>query len=836
MTRRIAVTAALFLVTAVAGSSQQAPPPQTPTFKSQVEYVEVDALVTDAQGRFVRDLTREDFQVFEDGRPQTISTFALVDLPIERGERPLFAEAPIEPDIQTNERPFDGRVYVVILDDLHTETLRSQQVKIAMHQFIERNLGANDLMAIVHTGGRTDAAQEFTSNKRLLLAAVDKFMGRKLPSATIARNEQYFRQLGAGIADPRIPDPYDTERAYNARATMRSLREIAEWLSGLRGRRKAVIYVSEGIDYDVTDVIRQNDAPGSASASALIADIRDTINAAARSNVSIYAIDPRGLTQLADVSIGVSGFADAQGGAGSADPATPSPNAAGIGASGLRNELFLSQMNLRALAEETNGYAAVNSNDFTGAFDRIVRDNSSYYVLAYYPPSNRRDGRFHRIQVRVSRPGLTVRARRGYVAPRGNSAAKPSPAAGASAAVVEALNSPIQVSGLAMRVFAAPFKGVAPHASVLFGVEMSGRDLSLETGAKIEIAYFAVDVQGKTQGGRTDTITLNLRPESRTRVEQNGLRFLNRLDLPPGRYTFRVAARDVTGGAVGSVSHDLEVPDFAKAAFSMSGVALTSMAGSALATARSDEQMREVLPAPPAALRTFPQNDELALFAEVYDRSGDQPHAVDISAIVRSAQGTVVFKHEEERRSAELQGASGGYGFQARVPLTDFAPGLYVLTVEARSRLGDHPSAVRQVPFRVIAADRGTQGAPAPAQGASMRQLDRGTHSNIERPRQAVARTAAEWTALWKQHAPERPQPPVDFAREMVAGVFFGTQNSGGYATEIVGTATAGGGLVVRYRETRPAPDAIAVQILTSPFHLVALPRVDGDVRFERVP
>ena len=75
-------------------------------------------------------------------------------------------------------------------------------------------------------------------------------------------------------------------------------------------------------------------------------------------------------------------------------------------------------MNLRALAEETNGYAAVNSNDFTGAFDRIVRDNSSYYVLAYYPAQNRRDGKFHQIQVRVSRPGVTVRARRGYIAPR----------------------------------------------------------------------------------------------------------------------------------------------------------------------------------------------------------------------------------------------------------------------------------------------------------------------------------------------------------------------------------------------------------------------------------
>ncbi len=760
-------------------------------------------------------------------------------------ERPLFAEAPVEPDVRSNERQFDGRVYVVILDDLHTDAHRTTNVKMAMRQFIERNLGANDLMAVVHTGGRTDAAQEFTSSKRLLLASVDKFMGRKLVSATIARNDQYFRQLGAAPAGSRIADPDEQERAFNAQSTMRSLKEISEWLSGLRGRRKTIIYVSEGIDYDITDVIRQYDAPSN-SASALIDDIRQTINAAARSNVAIYAIDPRGLTTLGDLSIGVAGFADSQ----PVNPDAPGPNATGIGLSGLRNELFLSQMNLRALAEETNGYAAVNSNDFTSAFDRIVRDNSSYYVLAYYPAQNRRDGKFHRIQVRVSRPGVTVRARRGYIAPRVRSvSARATPGASASAAVTEAINSPIAVSGISMRVFAAPFKGTAPNASVLFGVEMSGRDLSLDNGAKIEVAYFAVDASGKTRGGRSDTITLNLRPESRARVEENGLRFLNRLDVPPGRYTLRVAVRDVTGGNVGSLSYDLEVPDFSKSALSMSGLALTSMSGSALMTARLDEQTRSLLPAPATALRTFPQNDELALLAEVYERAGTQPHAVDIISIVRSDEGTVVFKHEEERQSSELQGASGGYGYQARIPLTDLPPGLYVLTLEARSRLGDHPAASRQVPFRITApqpAAQGSQGAAgAPgsqgAQGAqsgagAMRVLDRGAQSGIEEARQVVVRTAAEWNALWTQHAPQRPAPAVDFGREVVAAVFLGSRPSGGFAVQIVGAAPQAGTLVVQYRETKPGADAIAAQVITSPFQLVALPKADGDVKFEKVP
>src|SRR5207253_2724807 len=98
-------------------------------------------------------------------------------------------------------------------------------------------------------------------------------------------------------------------------------------------------------------------------------------------------------------------------------------------------------------------------------------------VLAYYPPSDKRDGKFHKIEVRVKRPGVTVRARRGYNAPRGKAPATTLKAPGA--AVREAVNSPLPLSGLTMTVFAAPFKGVAPNASVLFGVEMRGRDLNL---------------------------------------------------------------------------------------------------------------------------------------------------------------------------------------------------------------------------------------------------------------------------------------------------------------------------------------------------------------------
>lgn len=116
-----------------------------------------------------------------------------------------------------------------------------------------------------------------------------------------------------------------------------------------------------------------------------------------------------------------------------------------------------------------------------------------------------------------------------------------------------------------------------------------------------------------------------------------------------------------------------------------------------------------------------------------------------------------------------------------------------------------------------------------------MRLLDKGVHSNMDDARQAVARTPGEWDALWRQHSPDRPQPKIDFAREMAAGVFLGSRPTAGFDVEIVGSAAMDGTLVVQYREVRPAGDAITAQIITSPYHLVALPRFTGDVRFERV-
>lgn len=118
---------------------------------------------------------------------------------------------------------------------------------------------------------------------------------------------------------------------------------------------------------------------------------------------------------------------------------------------------------------------------------------------------------------------------------------------------------------------------------------------------------------------------------------------------------------------------------------------------------------------------------------------------------------------------------------------------------------------------------------------APLRVLDQGDQSSIDEARQSVARSPAELDALWRLHAPSRPQPKVDFAREMVAAVFLGMRPTAGFAIEIVGTREEAGALVVQYRERQPARGSFTAQVLTFAYAIVALPRREGAVRFEQI-
>ena len=699
MNRRFLLTAALAAIASTAAGQGQPPAPQQPplTFRAEINYVEVDARVLDQQGKFIPGLKPEEFEVFEDGKPQKVSAFSLVNIPVERVERPLFAAKPVEPDVRNNLQGADGRIYLIVLDDLHTNALRSSLTKVAAKTFIERYVGANDLAAVVHTGGRSEGNQDFTNNQRLLLQAVDKFMGRKLRSSTLNKIDDYQRRAGTGLDSDPARDIEDKERGFQERATLDTVRNLANYLGNIRGRRKAIVMFSEGIDYNIYDIMSADNS-GATEASTVIDATRDMLAAATRANVAIYGVDPRGL------GASFENFAEVQ--------SFPDDTSLGLNQSALFNEVRLAQDSLRSMSDETGGFAVVNRNDFTTAFQRIVDDNSSYYMLGYYSSNDRRDGRFRKIEVRLkNRPGLVVRARKGYVAPRGRAPeTKAATKDGPSPELKEVLESPLPLPGLPLAVTAAVFKGPAQKGSVVISTFVHGGALPFtdEKGMfknDLEIVGIATDDKGKSFSTDRNTVNLNMKPDTANRVKATGFRVIQSLDLDPGRYLLRVAVKEGNTRKAGVVTYDLEVPQFAKEPLTMSDIALTSALSGAAPTIRPKDPLEKLLPGPLTTYREFPSIDEIALFTEVYDNI-KQSHKTEIVATVKAEGGQTVFETREEHDSSELAGAAGGYGFQTRVPLGKLAPGLYVLRVEATARVGDRNTVSKETVFRVAAAQQ----------------------------------------------------------------------------------------------------------------------------------
>ena len=202
----------------------------------------------------VSDLDRSEVEISEDGRRQEITAFARVSIPIAPSvEAPPTNAAFTPPDVTSNRVARASRIFVLVLDDLHVDRRNTPHVKQAARRFVERYVELDDLVAVVYTGVRPDAAQDFTSDRRLMLAAIDKFIGRKLPPATVERMEQdntLFRARGAPRFED-LRDKQDAERAFNARSAMASIESISALLGRVTGRRKAALIFSEGVDYDL---------------------------------------------------------------------------------------------------------------------------------------------------------------------------------------------------------------------------------------------------------------------------------------------------------------------------------------------------------------------------------------------------------------------------------------------------------------------------------------------------------------------------------------------------------------------------------------------------------
>jgi VWFA-related protein len=648
-------------LTPIAGLAQ-APARQTPqkpvaTFRAGVRAIPIDVVVTDQNGNPVRGLTVDDFEVTERGRPQPITTFEAVDIPVER-QLPDLADA----DVATNEG--DGRIYLIVFDSI--SPTNAAYAKRELRKFFDEHFGPSDVAAIMFLDkAHSNAGQDFTSNRRLLIKGIDSAVG------TADERER----VAAGSASPFASSSFG---AILARNRMSRLKDLTEFLIKIPGRRKAMVLVTESLGFDAIDF---KDYSGTALTPAAN-DAHAALTAATRGNIAIYPIHPGG----------VMGDGDQTG------ETLPSVEEAGA----LAGPRIQSTMELRSIAAATGGFAVVNSNSFGNGFTRLVQENSVYYMLGFNSAQDRDDGRFVPVQVRVKRPGLKVLAKDGYIAPfkgRDNvTSPERTPGVGA------ALASPVPVGGVTLRAFAVPFRGRGKTAAIAVTLEMDPQALGLveqpDGGLRgsIDVRLVPIDVRSRVLPQIRQLGNITVPADARAGVERAGLRVLTKTDLQPGRYQLRIAVGTAQRG--GSVIYDLDVPDFSKKDLAMSGAALRGPNDPEGVFLPAGDPLQALAIRAPTTVRLFRGGDRVSVFAEIYDATGGRPHTVDVRAALRNEAGEVTTISSVSRSSDELKKSGAALRFEAPLPLTNLPAGRYVVSIEASSSAGGDPVS-RSVPFRV---------------------------------------------------------------------------------------------------------------------------------------
>jgi VWFA-related protein len=639
----------VWLVAATAGGALSPQKPQPPTFKTRVELVVVDVRVTDAQGRVVNDLTKDDFEVLEDGKPQAVSTFERIDIPVSGTAAASRITAPAE--VRTNAAGVTGRLYLLVLDDVNTNFDQSGYVQKVAREFIEKHIEQGDVAGVAYISGRRNVSQDFTLDRQRLQKAVEAFSGL-------------------------IPPPVASRRG-----AFETLRVLADLLGTMKGRRKACVYIGEGFKPPGLRSGGQAKPGGvyapNEQSQADRYDYEDLAAAANRANVNIYAIDPRGLGALAEAGAGGNAQAEV-------------------------DTVLTQQDGMAWLAYSTGGFSIANMNNFTAPFTRIQRDQSSYYLLGYYPPGSPKEGSSHQIVVRAKRPGVTVRGRREYFVPKTSAptAATVITARNVPSALLPALDNPVPSTRIRFSMMAAPFKGAGgagPWASVV--MQFDGRDLDLGGTGGLDVAVVAVDKLGKIQGHDVRRVDLALDPATRDRARASGLRVQMRVPVPKAACTLRVAAADGGSERVGSMWVDVTVPDFDEAAISMSGLLVTDSRAPGVPTANVDEAIRKLLPAPPSTERAYFRDTTIAWMAEVY-RKGKTPGSISVTTTIVGADGTEMWRREAPGAEPAPAGPADRVRVSERTSLEGFLPGDYVLRIEARLA-GSDRKATREMAFRV---------------------------------------------------------------------------------------------------------------------------------------
>ena len=647
MVRSFSVLALVICCVGAVSTGQQ--PPQ---FRTGVELVQIDVSVLDRNRRPVRGLKGEDFTVIEDGQAHPVAAFAEIVIPdAEEPPTPWMRE--IAPEVRRNDENQDRRLTVIVMDDI-TIPFDAQFIKSAkdIGRKIVEQMGAADLGAVVFTRSNREA-QDFTPDRARLLAAVEKFSpgARDLHPAEEPQQEHYFI------------------------SALSTLRRASEFLAAVPQRRKTLIYVSTGVPFDAeaaAEVVLIGPGEGQRAAvgrrdlhNRLRRELEDIFREAQRANVNIYSVDPSGLGGMeAAVNLSLA--------RGSVFGTVPPGDRLQMAS---RQSRLHADM-LRTVADNTGGRAFVDINEFDTAVAQIFRENGSYYLLGYRPPTARRAGSFNRIDVKVNRPDVEVRARNGYFGPRDDTARTVN---APDAELNKALAGLLPKGDVAMQVSAAPL--VKPGSSestvaIVLGLREPVPSGTSRFSTDVNLSVNAYSPEGQPRGSHRLTAELTLRPAAGADAEYE---VLSQLDLRPGRYQLRLAAESTMQGKTGSIFYDVEVPDFERLPLSMSGVVMTVSPGP---VAAPKGRLQALLPVVPTTTRDFFGGDKVSAFLRVYQSNRRSALPVTLDIRVLDSTGRTVFGTPEKlaadrfrtNRAEPAEPLSGRGRSGTVTPRTDPAP------------------------------------------------------------------------------------------------------------------------------------------------------------------
>mgnify|MGYP001584429707 FL=1 len=653
----------------LARPQQQQPPPvdkqvQPPIFRGGANVVRVDVFAT-KNGEPVLDLKAEDFEVFEDGAPQVVDNFEHVQI---QGGGP--AETRVEPRNvrESNQMAADprARLFVLFLDTNHVHRAASRNVMRPLTNLLTRLVGAEDMIAVM-TPDMPASSVTFTRRTDKIADMLERNPWWGLREGLIKKDpvEQMYEacyppepgRSTSAIAQEMI----DRRREVQ---TLGAIEDLVRHLDGLREERKAILLVSEGWHlYRPNRALAELQQPrmpgvfvgpngrltgsnpntpaGMANSDCdrdrmMLAQIdderrfRNMLDEANRANASFYPIEPRGLVVF-DTDLG---------------PNPPLSPEADLASLRIREEA------LRTIAEATDGVAVIDSNNIDAGLKRVVTDLSSYYLLGYTSTNSKLDGRFRSIKVRVKRPGIEIRARRGYLAATEKEMAA---RAAAVAPVVDEATTAVTRSIATLENFrndAALRLAVSAGWWTPTGEPGSAKPTGSEPALWI---LGEVDMRPRpggddwSQGGEADVAITNAAGETVVRytvsMAPNSGRFLSRFPrtiedvwLDPGSYAVKVRMKPAAGGLPSQDTARFDLPKAPAAGTFVLGQPIYFRRGSAA-----------VAPDVPTADRRVRRTEKLAVqvsmslpadraSAELLDRNGKPiPLPVAATTVERDA-------------------------------------------------------------------------------------------------------------------------------------------------------------------------------------------------------